>query len=173
MNCYGYKQGGVTLLELLISLSVMCFLVLVAVPTGAALVEQVRADSTMNQLRAAYHFARAEAMTRGQTVIFCGSRDKQHCDGSWSHGQIIFVDVKNNQRLESQELLLREYPGLKGGASLQLSAFPSSHYLRLKPAGYNKQQNGTFTYQSAQRQQQYSRQLVISRSGRMRKVNEL
>lgn len=161
---------GFTFFELIVTLLMMMILVVIALPYSQHLIQEYRATTIINQLFYALHYAKNEAILRGETIIVCGSLDQQHCDGHWSSYRIIFVDKNKNHLLDEKDELLRIYPPLIDGM-LQLSAFGSSQYIKWSSKGYTNQQNGTFVYNANDHDPRYSRMLIINKAGRIRKAN--
>ena len=85
-------QRGVTLVELLVSLTVLAILLYIATPSfsNAGLPSQLRAVA--NDVVAATQIARSEAIKRNTTVTLCVSSDGQTCGtGNWRQGWIVVV----------------------------------------------------------------------------------
>lgn len=156
-----------TLLELLISMGILLALSSLAIPAAYHLTAEMKADSEIHQLFSAINYARGEAIKRGQYVTLCKSRDFTHCSGDWSEGYIVFVDVEQKHQVRDPRFILRAHQ-LKHGGQLTLRAFPSSDYLQMSPHGFNRQQNGTFSYQTGKEKKAITRKLVISTTGRAR-----
>lgn len=88
------KQNGFTLLELMITISVVAVLVTIGVPGMQQMMRtNVRASSS-NELISTINQARSEAVKRNTTVSLCPSTNGTSCTGgtSWSGGWIAFVD---------------------------------------------------------------------------------
>ena len=62
---------GVTLIELLVTLSVFSLLLTIGVPSLAGFVSSQKLDSTVQLLKDSYSQARYEAVTRQRSVILC------------------------------------------------------------------------------------------------------
>lgn len=69
------SQKGFTLVELLITLSVVAILVSLAAPSFSTQVKQDRLVNSANQLSSLYKFARSEAVKRAQTITLLEQND--------------------------------------------------------------------------------------------------
>ncbi len=106
------RMAGWTLLELLVTLSVLATLGLTGIPAMQRFVEQHRVVSASNSLITHLNYARNEAVTRHTFVSACPSPDLQHCSGNrWDRGWIIFLDPDRNGQPASENDILRVVHG--------------------------------------------------------------
>ncbi len=82
-------HSGVTLVELLVVLAVFAILLGFGVPSFRATIETNRIATVSNDLVAALHFARSEAVRRGEDVTLCSSNDQSSCSGAWVDGWVV------------------------------------------------------------------------------------
>jgi type IV fimbrial biogenesis protein FimT len=84
---------GFTLIELMITVSLVAILLSVAIPSFREVIQNNRAASQANALLAAFNLARAEAVKRGEQVRVCPSSDQATCSGGsdWTVGWIVQV----------------------------------------------------------------------------------
>lgn len=90
-------QGGFTLLELMVTLSIAGILTAIAIPSFTETIKSNRITTQVNQFVSALNFTRSEAIKRGVRVSMCKSSDAVTCmkDGAgsnWSQGWIIFTN---------------------------------------------------------------------------------
>lgn len=85
---------GVTLIELLVTLSVAAILLGIAVPSLRDFLVTNRLSSASTELVGALSMARSEAIKRVTTVTVCKSANGVACTtaGGWDQGWIVFVD---------------------------------------------------------------------------------
>lgn len=88
------RCGGLTLIELLITIAVAAVLLGIAAPSFTALIENNRAANAANELLGSLQHARSEAVKRARTVRLCPSADGASCvDGTdWGAGWIVSFD---------------------------------------------------------------------------------
>lgn len=105
-------QRGLTLIELLVTLSVLAILLGIAVPSFTGLINSNRLTSRANELVAAFGEARIEAIRRNQHVVICRSANANApaptcaTGGAWP-GWISFTDVNGNAVQDPGERVLR------------------------------------------------------------------
>lgn len=100
------RQRGFTLGEMLTALAVVGIGLAVAVPSFQTITRNNRRATAVNQLVAAMHMARSEAVTRNQRVVICPSADGEACGGDWQDGWVYFPDPNDNQvRDEGEDVL--------------------------------------------------------------------
>jgi type IV fimbrial biogenesis protein FimT len=85
---------GFTLIEVLVTLTVMAVLLAVVVPSFQSAFLSNRLASYANSWMASAQVARAEAIKRNKQVVLCRSEDGDTCtaSGSWQKGWIVCVD---------------------------------------------------------------------------------
>ena len=91
------KSSGFTLLELMITITVLAILLGIGVPSYQDAIRQNRLATTTNDLLASVAVARSEAVKRGTLVTICPANNNQtDCavNDQWSNGWIVFADAK-------------------------------------------------------------------------------
>lgn len=124
---------GLTLIELIITITIVSILAMLAAPGLQSVVKNQRLTSQTNDLIADLNFARSEAVKRATWVSICKTTDPNasspSCDTTasapWTPGRLIFVDSGSgtssndgNGILNSNETLLRIQQGLDGNNKL-------------------------------------------------------
>ncbi|MDN5872572.1 MAG: GspH/FimT family pseudopilin [Nitrococcus sp.] len=113
---------GFTLVELMLTLTVVAILLAVAVPSYRSFVQSNRAAAQANAVLRALTYARSEAVKRAAVVTICQSGDQSSCAGSktaWANGWIVFSDVDLDGALDAgTDSLLRVGSGLSSGSTL-------------------------------------------------------
>ena len=123
MQHSGTYSQGLTLLELLVTVSIVGLLTSMAVPSFSTLIQDRKHDSHLNDFKNTLAFARSEAVKRGLRTVICASSNGSSCNGStWSDGWLVFVDEDSDDSIDSGEQILRVGEGLDSGYSLKGSA---------------------------------------------------
>ena len=84
-------ERGFTLIELMITLSVFCLLLVIAAPSFKTMILNNRLTAGTDSLVNALNYARSEALYEAINVIVCplGSLGSTSCGASWSSGWIV------------------------------------------------------------------------------------
>lgn len=87
------KQRAFTIIELLITVTILAVLVATAVPSFRTIIANNRSSTLATEMVTALNTARSEAIKRGGRVSICSSSDAATCAGAaWQDGWIVFVD---------------------------------------------------------------------------------
>jgi len=158
-------QQGLTLLELLISLSLIAILTVSAFSEFGQVLQQHRMSTQVNMFVAALHLARQEAVKHAAKVVLCPSRDGDHCGNSadWQQGWIVFSS--DDREHDRDEPVLQTGNPLPGDIRLD----SSNHRRRIiyQPDGRSAGSNASFTFCDA-RKRAKPRVICLSNSGRPR-----
>lgn len=170
------RPGGLTLLELLVTLSVLATLLLLGLPAFNGLLAREQRTAAMNQILGAVQFARAAAIRyRGRTLLCpsnstgeprCGKRDE------WHTGALVFLDRNGNARRDVTEAVLLRVPGWHNGSRIRWRAFRNRSYLAFRPEGVTDWQNGAFTWCPPAGDSTPPLQVVLNGAGRTRTAQD-
>jgi type IV fimbrial biogenesis protein FimT len=144
--------AGVTLLEMIITVSIAALLGTVAVPSFNQLMRDNERAAAVNSFVHSLYLARSEAIKRGDVVSLCKSADGRTCTNAaadWNGGWIVFVN-KDRDDLpvrDAEEDIIQVYSGW--------------------PAGNQAVVNGTIIFCDA-RGPAHARAIIISHTGRPR-----
>ena len=132
------KEGGFTLIEMMVALLVLAVLIAISAPGLSDLIKNNRMLSHVYAMRAALNGARSEALSQRNFVTLCRSTDGISCSttaGDWNTGFIAFldddgdsvVDDPNDQifisKVIDQDSLTVSYDGgYKSGNSVQFDS---------------------------------------------------
>ena len=168
------NQTGATLLELLTTLAVAAILVSLAVPGFAFVSQTNRLAGATNDLVAALHLTRSEAIKRNGRAVLCASDNGTACRSvSWDRGWIVFHDANNNAVLDADEPVVLRQAAMPAGVSATGNQFVS-RYVSYTPTGSAQtvsgfRQAGTFTICSAGNgAPRQAREIVLATTGRVR-----
>ncbi|KAF7766937.1 hypothetical protein PUND_a2837 [Pseudoalteromonas undina] len=161
-----HKNDGVTLVELLITISVIAILSQLSlwfVPDFLAL---NRADNQVNLLHRNINLARLYAIEHGSYVTLCALKDKQCLDGEWHTGVSLFTDNDKSTSLDNDERLISTFEHTHPSDSLE---YPRTAITFRPDGSLNGFQNGTFIYcPNSEKASLEGLALSISQTGRIR-----
>lgn len=143
------KYCGFTLIETLITLSIITILLSIAVPSFSGLITEIKLATQSNELLSMLILTRSEAIKRNQRVTMCKSSNSLTCttQGSWDQGWIIFIDNPPAGTAESNDIILKIHPPIIGGNTI-IGNQNVSNYISYTPNGRstltnNAMQGGT------------------------------
>jgi len=118
------RANGMTLVELIMSITILVILVTLAVPGMTEIVQNNRSATQIHDLQTSLNYARSEAVKRNTSMSLCHTHDgeKCHLGDNWKPGLIIFEDQNLNGKIDEDDTILRLYRGLSGGNKLKFSA---------------------------------------------------
>lgn len=129
---------GFTLIELMVTVSVLAIILGLAAPSFRDFILNNRLTAQINDLVADISYARSEAAVRGIRVTMCASADLDVCSDSgdaWQGGRIVFIDTNSNGTRESTEQILKKTESVGGSRTLIASGFPNTYFLSFRPYG--------------------------------------
>ncbi|MEJ8835733.1 GspH/FimT family pseudopilin [Ramlibacter sp. AN1133] len=165
---------GFTLVEVLVTVSVLGVLLAVGVPSFAELLDDLRLQTVSNDVLQQLMLARSEAIKRNARVVVCKSADGEACaeTGGWEQGWIVFHDANNSGTREPGEPVIQGLRGLPPGWRL-VGNGPVTHYVSYGPVGVTRLvsgafQAGSFTVCRASVDAVQARRIIINAAGRPR-----
>jgi type IV fimbrial biogenesis protein FimT len=115
---------GFTLVELMVTMSVMAILLAIGVPRFQDHLKDNRGITLINELVSAMNLARSEATKGNGTVALCPSTDGASCSGgTFDTGWIVFINSDGDAppAVDNGEMILRSY-AVTMGADTSLRA---------------------------------------------------
>jgi type IV fimbrial biogenesis protein FimT len=157
---------GVTLLEMLTTLTVFSVLAAMAVPGFNHLRRDAARTAAVNEFFHALFLARSESIKRGQMVSLCKSRNGEVCThrgAEWTSGWMVFVNRDRDElpQRDPGEPVLAIYPGWAGG---HITSNRLAYSFRPHIQGVV---NGTIVFCDV-RGPDHARAIIISHTGRPR-----
>lgn len=163
------NTNGFTLLELLLTILILSIIVTIGIPSLSSLIESSRSQNIYNNLFTLIQYTRSRAAFLHEDVILCPSENTNTCINNWQKPIIIFVDKNKNRKRDEKELIDRVANLLKDQETITWRASATSRYLRYTSTGETGNQNGTFTICNKNKNMEYTKKIIIYRSGRARK----
>ncbi len=99
------RSAGFTLIELMVTMTVLIVLMAVAVPSFNNAVLGSKLSGYANNFVASVQLARSEAIKRNAPITMCRSADGSSCasSGGWQQGWIIFNDKDSSGAINGDE----------------------------------------------------------------------
>ena len=160
------RSHGLTLPELLVTLSVTSILSVTAIDHLPGFIQTNRMISDVNRFVTTLHLARNEAVKRGRHLVLCpaatGDGCAEHAD--WENGWLLFVS-DNNREFEDDDVLITRSPPLADFIDMR----SGGHRKRIvyQPNGSSGGSNSSFTF-CDKRDLARPRVICLSNTGRPR-----
>ncbi len=158
------KDQGFSLIELLMTLTVLAVVLAIATPSFTSAIESVRQRTQINQLVADLNFARSRAITSRRPVSMCAGQETCNGSLSWTGLVLIFEDLNGNGKLDAEDTLLR-ISIIDPGHQWTWRNFRKQRHMTFKPDGTTHSLNGTFILC---RQRVALKTIAINVTGRVR-----
>lgn len=157
---------GLSLTELLVTLSIVSLLVAIALPGFGAMLDRLRVTTAAAQFQQAISLARAEALRRRTRVDLIPLRD-----ANWASGWQVLIDTDNDHQADAAEIILHRGPALPPGLRVDARLRDPKAYLAFDVSGRPRSaassqvpQIGSLVFEVGNEQ----RKVVISFLGRVR-----
>jgi type IV fimbrial biogenesis protein FimT len=161
------ESRAFTLLELVITLSVIAILATMGIPTFQKFTQKQAISAAINTLHSDLLLARSRAVYEDAEVVACPGNIRSGCSGStnWGEGWIVFADTNADRAWQSDEILIRNSMAVE-----QMSIFGSAGRtsIRFLPNGSAPGSNSSISF-CGPGGPSLARKLVISNLGRVRR----
>ncbi len=120
---------GFSLIELLVTISIVAILGGVVAPGFTEFIRDNRQTSQLNTLIGSIHLSRGEAASRRQLITLCASSNASSCNTThWENGWIIFTDSNNsgNGIIDGADELILVQEAFDGNGTLRAPTLDSS-----------------------------------------------
>lgn len=158
------KDAGLTLIELLTTLTIVTITLTVGLPAFTGTLERTRVSTTMHRVSADLAMARSTAIMRRSQVVVCPRAADYQCraDNDWSHGWIVFADDDGDRQPGSPNHILRVTDPPTSGT---LGITSTRRFLRYQRDGRSAHSNQTVRVCSGE---QLLGTVVVNNLGRVR-----
>jgi type IV fimbrial biogenesis protein FimT len=128
------RSRGFTLIELMVTITVVAILLGLAVPTFREFSQNNSVTAAQNDLVTSFNLARSEALRRNRAVSICATTDGAACgaDTDWSSGWIAFIDRGVIGSVDGDDLILQAWQSPNTNL---IFASGGSTYVRYLPTG--------------------------------------
>jgi len=164
----GHKSGtGFTVLELMITLSIACILLVAGVPSFQDFSRKQHMKAAVSTLQNDLMMGRSEAVRLNMRVVTCPGSPDDGCSGGneWSGGWIVFDDENADRQRQANEAIVRQGQEIE---NLIIRTTAGRTDFRFFPDGSAPGSNGSITFCDMGGPEQ-ARKLVISILGRIRR----
>ncbi len=151
-----YTAKGFTLLELLVTLSLLAVITALTAPALLSSGQGARLNAHATDLQSLLNNSRSLAMLKQQSVFVCGASPApadalsapEPCNevGEWRHGIHVVLDENGNQAPDTDDsvrLFQAPYPHR---TTLTWRGFRGKNHIEFLAAGTTNWQNGRFTF---------------------------
>lgn len=156
-------HNGVTLIELIVTLSISTTLLTIGAPSFIDLSDQIRADSNIRKIQQTLQLARNAAISYGYRVTACPLVDNR-CTENWQKGITVFIDTGTVNILDANDRIIN----MTGEFDERDFLDYNRSSVKFQPDGLASGSNGTFKYCPRTYNSQYSRAVIINQAGRVR-----
>ena len=160
---------GFSLIELLMSMTLLAVLLTIASPSFATLMGRTRSQSARVALDTALNLARLSAISRGTHVVACPSVDQQQClhGTEWHHGWLVFADLDHDGAHSANEPLIGVMQAQPSGVGIQSTT--GRLHVDYQPDGSAGGTNLTLTVCDRAAGAANASTLVVNQGGRIRR----
>lgn len=180
MRLFRQRTAGFTLLELMITISIIAILSAIAVPSFNYINNRRITQSQVDNLHRALNMARQMAIAKNRQTIVCPSGNGNACDtgSDWSYGYMVYVDRNRDDAYSADQDQLVEYvAGVRNVATRQGTSgladrlrSSSSEPVIFSAQGDAMLSNAKFTYCDSVQEARF--EVTVSNTGRVRVSDE-
>jgi type IV fimbrial biogenesis protein FimT len=136
MILHSSREGGFTLLELMISIAIAVIITSAVTVGWQSLIESTVSQRIRSTLIQSFADARSEAVTSNQTTTLCPLNENHVCTADWDGPISVFTDPNNDRALTPTAKLIQTHHPVSGGFLTASNSGPSERrYFQYNPDG--------------------------------------
>lgn len=170
MNKLPYQNadriGGFTLIETMITLTIIGIVVSLGVPAMSSFVERNHFRAEISKVYRAISLARSQAIYRGEVVSLCPLENGQRCGVNWNGQLSVFSDSGTHGGLDNDDVILYTLPALPTDSSVTRD-YSRDNIITFRPDGSAFGFNGTLRI-CLSGKLELANTVIISNVGRIR-----
>lgn len=139
-------RKGMTFIEMMVVIAIICVVVALAATHHGVLLTQNKDQAFSGKLLRAINAARSEAAIMNMTVTLCQSKDHETCGGNWEEGQIVFLDPNGSGRPINKEHILYVFDAHSDEGALHWHSSLHHNNLQFGPRGKPLTESGLFWF---------------------------
>jgi type IV fimbrial biogenesis protein FimT len=161
------RNPGFTVLELMLTVSIACILLLTGIPSFQQFSRLQNMKAAVGSLQNDLMMGRSEAVTINTHVVACPGEPGPGCSGgtNWARGWIVFADLNADRKLQTDERIIRRGHAVD---NIDILGSQGRTEIRFFPNGSAPGSNGSITFCGMGGPAE-ARKLVISNLGRIRR----
>jgi type IV fimbrial biogenesis protein FimT len=127
---------GFTLVELMVTISIVAVMATIAIPSFQEFIRQTRVTTQTNDFITVLNYARSEAIKQGRSVIVCKSTNSVACvaGGNWGQGWLAYIDANGNDAKDAGETVIRVHSAFTGNSTL-VGGATLTNWIKYLPTG--------------------------------------
>lgn len=137
-----FSSSGFTLVEMMVALSLLVFMITIAVPAFQQFIRKSQMVSSVNRFVSALQLSRSEAIKRARDTVLCPTKDGLYCHESpdWSPGWLLLT----RQPAMDEDPVIRSITESDNGIIMQSSN--RRRRIIFQPDGSAGGSNSSFTF---------------------------
>lgn len=162
------KQGGFTLLELMITITIAVIITSAVTAGWQGLIDSTASKRVRATLIQSFADARSQAVTINETTTICPLDSNDLCSANWDGPISVFIDPNNDRSLTATaELIHTHQPAAKGSLTASNSGPAERRYFQYNPDGTAKGTIGNIVWCPHSQEPERAIQLRMNFGGRI------
>lgn len=165
----GNSQIGVTLIEVLVTMTIVVIIAVIALPTFTSALHNWEAKEVQNAIIQSFRLAKTQSLIQSQDVILCPANQDSLCHKDASDYLLVFSDMNANKLFdESSDRLLSKHALNLDYGHIHLRASRRNHIKFFGDTGLPRGHFGHIKYCPSNGKTTYMYQISINKQGNHR-----